>query len=262
MGKGEKFKSFFKKAREKIDKICDFLLTLFIFVGISFICISIILRWFTSYGSILGVLYIAICIVFICLLLILFDIKVREWVKKESILTNIFLILFALLTTILAYYIDKNYQFVKERDENNKIHDVLAVTTDMNFQHADELTQDVKNEWIYWRNFYLLPYNENFGWILNNYSKECALLYINVIRDMEVANAINNTITINTAWDYPSNNPIEVIGEFTLFNKYKKELKERSENIKNSLKNVLEKCYGRQFEKDDETIATSSPIEN
>jgi len=200
------------------------------------------LLWITasSDGPLFKVLLSGILVLIISIILIIGDRELRESVRKNSNVISLMLVIFTLVITLAAFYVDRLGKKVQ-------IDKALANISILNYQYADEITRDKENEWIYWRYLSLKPYEENFSYVMTNYPRKCVLRFAGIVRSTEVINEMNRVINENSAWVVVAKNMREASAYNDIFIERKQELLSRAEEFKNSIRDFLLDCYDIQL---------------
>lgn len=195
--------------------------------------------------SIIKFLFYAILIAIVltlCILVFIFiDKKFRSFIKRNSSLVSIFLVLLTIIVTFSSFYVDKTNKFVK-------INNALMMANQLNYKYAKDFVEDKNQEWTYWTYFNSNLYKENLDFILSNFPEKCSSDYVGILYDIEIVNELNHLINTNSAWGIVFSDTKDLIEHDILFKKHKKELLFRSSHIKYSLKNLFKECYNLDIE--------------
>ncbi len=197
---------------------------------------DVLLVEFLSFAILVAVVLILSILIVVCI-----DKEFRSFIKRNSSLISIFLVLLTIIVTFSSFYVDRRNKIIKT---NN----ALMMINQLNYNCAKDFVEDKNQEWNYWTYFNLNLYKENLGFILSNFSEKCSNDYIGILYDMEIVNEINHLININTAWGTVFSDVKDLIEHDILFKKHKNELSSRALQIKNSLKNLFKNCYNLDIE--------------
>ena len=177
-------KGFLKCARYFI-----FFITVII-LGI--LLISHALEWTSSrdFITIYPVLKIIIFSNFVLIATIIFYKKVRLYINEHSAVTNFLLVVFTIIFTLSAYFIDRQNQFYNTNT-------FLVRTNGINILIGKEIIEKS----FPWADFITEPYEENISFISKNFiSSECVTDYYSAMMQMRIANKINNNIVESLPW--------------------------------------------------------------
>ena len=163
------------------------------------------------------------------------------FIKRNSSLISIFLVLLTIIVTFASFYVDKMNKVVKTDN-------ALMMVNQLNYKYAKDFVEDKNQEWTYWTYFDPNLYKENLDFILSNYSEKCSSDYAVILYDMEIANEINHLINTNSAWGIIFGDTKDLIEHDVLFKKHKNDLTSRASHIKDSLKNLFKDCYNLDIE--------------
>lgn len=121
---------------------------------------------------------------------ILYFNEIKEWtVKNKDILSM--LVVVSVLITLAIFFINTGEKRIKAKS-------ALKAENVINSIILDDIIKGVGTNWLYWEYFSIIGYRQNWGYIAQNYSRECAEAYLMLVRGMEIINNMTKAINDST----------------------------------------------------------------
>jgi len=123
--------------------------------------------------------------------------EAKEWILKNKDMISVLAII-SVLVTLTIFFFNVRERSIDEYNKRYNAESALGAENIINYKILDDILQGEGEDWLYWEYFSIIGYRQNWGYIAQNYSQDCAMAYLKMVHNMEVINnmteAINDSV--------------------------------------------------------------------